>query len=161
MERYRSGYNGTVLKTVVRQRTVGSNPTLSAIKDRCYTGNRIAFVQKWITFNKVTMQKYSSWWRGAPAKGVGRETGARVRVSPSAPEEAQGIIFVLLLFGSMKLNRRDSNSIVHLLRSKRDKKLEGLRSKQDRACPVESLLPRQKRCQGFFLDTFSLCIANK
>ena len=29
-ERYRSGYNGTVLKTVVRQRTVGSNPTLSA-----------------------------------------------------------------------------------------------------------------------------------
>ena len=27
---YRSGYNGTVLKTVVRQRTVGSNPTLSA-----------------------------------------------------------------------------------------------------------------------------------
>ena len=30
-ERYRSGYNGTVLKTVVRQRTVGSNPTLSAI----------------------------------------------------------------------------------------------------------------------------------
>ena len=30
MERYRSGYNGAVLKTVVRQRTVGSNPTLSA-----------------------------------------------------------------------------------------------------------------------------------
>ena len=33
------------------------------------------------------MQKYSSWRRGAPAKGVGRETGARVRVSPSAPEK--------------------------------------------------------------------------
>ena len=30
MQRYRSGYNGTVLKTVVRQRTVGSNPTLCA-----------------------------------------------------------------------------------------------------------------------------------
>ena len=30
-ERYRSGHNGTVLKTVVRLvRTVGSNPTLSA-----------------------------------------------------------------------------------------------------------------------------------
>ena len=29
-ERYRSGYNGTVLKTVVQQCTVGSNPTLSA-----------------------------------------------------------------------------------------------------------------------------------
>ena len=30
VERYRSGYNGTVLKTVVPQGTVGSNPTLSA-----------------------------------------------------------------------------------------------------------------------------------
>ena len=30
MERYRSGHNGTVLKTVVSQGTVGSNPTLSA-----------------------------------------------------------------------------------------------------------------------------------
>ena len=30
MERYRSGHNGTVLKTVVPQGTVGSNPTLSA-----------------------------------------------------------------------------------------------------------------------------------
>ena len=28
--RYRSGYNGAVLKTVVRKRTVGSNPTLPA-----------------------------------------------------------------------------------------------------------------------------------
>ena len=32
MERYRSGHNGTVLKTVVSQGTVGSNPTLSAIE---------------------------------------------------------------------------------------------------------------------------------
>ena len=37
--------------------------------------------------NLLPMQKYSSWWRGAPAKGVGRETGARVRVSPSAPRK--------------------------------------------------------------------------
>ncbi len=29
-ERYRSGHNGTVLKTVVLKGTVGSNPTLSA-----------------------------------------------------------------------------------------------------------------------------------
>ena len=35
----------------------------------------------------LSMQKYSSWWRGAPAKGVGRVTGARVRVPPSAPEK--------------------------------------------------------------------------
>ena len=31
-ERYRSGHNGAVLKTVVSQGTVGSNPTLSAIR---------------------------------------------------------------------------------------------------------------------------------
>ena len=31
MERYRSGHNGTDSKSVVRQRTVGSNPTRSAI----------------------------------------------------------------------------------------------------------------------------------
>ena len=30
MERYRSGHNGTVLKTVDGQPSVGSNPTLSA-----------------------------------------------------------------------------------------------------------------------------------
>ena len=35
----------------------------------------------------VNLQKYSSWWRGAPATGVGRVTGARVRVSPSAPKK--------------------------------------------------------------------------
>ncbi len=44
------------------------------------------------------MEKYSSWRRGAPAKGVGRETGARVRVSPSAPSKKdirKGILFAL------------------------------------------------------------------
>ena len=29
------------------------------------------------------MEKYSSGWRGAPAKGVDRETGARVQIPPS------------------------------------------------------------------------------
>ena len=29
------------------------------------------------------MENYSSGWRGAPAKGVGRETGARVQIPPS------------------------------------------------------------------------------
>ena len=32
------------------------------------------------------VEKYSSGRRGAPAKGVGRETGARVRISPSPPD---------------------------------------------------------------------------
>ena len=30
------------------------------------------------------MEQYSSGWRGAPAKGVDRETGARVQI-PAAP----------------------------------------------------------------------------
>ena len=32
------------------------------------------------------MEKYSRGRRGAPAKGVGRETGARVQIPPSPPE---------------------------------------------------------------------------
>ena len=37
------------------------------------------------------LEMYSSWWRGAPAKGVGWETGARVRVSPSPPNHCDKI----------------------------------------------------------------------
>ena len=33
------------------------------------------------------METYSRGWRGAPAKGVGRETGARVQISLSPPYE--------------------------------------------------------------------------
>ena len=31
------------------------------------------------------MKKYSRGRRGAPAKGIGRETGARVQIPPSSP----------------------------------------------------------------------------
>lgn len=33
----------------------------------------------------LSMEMYSSGWRGAPAKGLGRETGAGVQISPSPP----------------------------------------------------------------------------
>ena len=32
---------------------------------------------------KLPLEKYSSGRRGAPAKGIGRETGARVQIPPS------------------------------------------------------------------------------
>ena len=64
MERYRSGHNEAVLKTVWLNGHVGSNPTLSAI----------------------FFADLPKWWRGSPAKGVGRETGARVQISQSAPD---------------------------------------------------------------------------
>ncbi len=32
---------------------------------------------------KIPLEKYSSGRRGAPAKGIGRETGARVQIPPS------------------------------------------------------------------------------
>ena len=48
-----------VLKTSVSKETVGSNPTLSA------------------TYDEFFLEEYSSWWRGAPAKGVGRVKPAR------------------------------------------------------------------------------------
>ena len=34
---------------------------------------------------KTLMEKYSRGRRGAPAKGVGRATGARVQISPTPP----------------------------------------------------------------------------
>ena len=59
-ERYRSGHNGTVLKTVVRLvRTVGSNPTLSATeKNLKYLCFRF-FFQKRISVDFGT-EDYSS-----------------------------------------------------------------------------------------------------
>ena len=35
--------------------------------------------------NLSDTEQYSSGWRGAPAKGIGRETGARVQISPAPP----------------------------------------------------------------------------
>ena len=37
------------------------------------------------------LQKYSRGRRGAPAKGVGRETAARVQIPPSAPKKVDDI----------------------------------------------------------------------
>ena len=33
----------------------------------------------------LVMEQYSRGWRGAPAKGIGRVTGARVQISPAPP----------------------------------------------------------------------------
>ena len=52
MERYRSGHNGAVLKTVRVQAHVGSNPTLSAIYVFCKFKN--------IFYGIKHMEKYSS-----------------------------------------------------------------------------------------------------
>ena len=89
MERYRSGYNGTVLKTVVRQRTVGSNPTLSA------KGSALSRA-----FIKLNNSESCYQWRSTQvgAKGVGRVTGARVRVSPSPPNRNRHPFGCLFLF---------------------------------------------------------------
>ena len=71
-ERYRSGHNEAVLKTVCPQGRVGSNPTLSAGVIKVELGIR------------NPQQKYPSGLRGSPGKGVGRVTGARVRIPLSA-----------------------------------------------------------------------------
>ena len=44
------------------------------------------------------LEKYSRGRRGAPAKGVGRETGARVQIPPSPPEQPLGFFERLLFF---------------------------------------------------------------
>ena len=39
--------------------------------------------------NFINSEKYSRGRRGAPAKGVGRATGARVQISPSPPSKSE------------------------------------------------------------------------
>ena len=66
-----------VLKTGDAQASVGSNPTLSAT---------FLFVRQSVV---RYLQKYPSGRRGSPAKGVGRETVARVQIPPSAPKRTE------------------------------------------------------------------------
>ena len=74
-ERYRSGHDGAVLKTVRVQAHVGSNPTLSAIK-----------IINLISFFLFGLRRSTQVGRrGAPAKGIGRASGARVQIPPSPP----------------------------------------------------------------------------
>ena len=46
------------------------------------------------------MEKYSSGWRGAPAKGVGRLRGARVQIPPS-PFKAQTVLSELFTYNKI------------------------------------------------------------
>ena len=63
-ERYRSGHNEAVLKTVCPQGRVGSNPTLSAPR-----------IRNWILENNS--EKYPSWPKGHPWKGCRSLIAAR------------------------------------------------------------------------------------
>ena len=60
-ERYRSGHNEAVLKTVCPQGRVGSNPTLSAEANKLRN-------KKWYS----VLEKYPRGWRDTPGKGAGR-----------------------------------------------------------------------------------------
>ena len=91
-EGYRSGHNEAVLKTVCPKGRVGSNPTLSAI---FFFGNNLISTQ--ITA-AISWSSTQVGRRGAPAKGVGRETGARVQISPTPPKRKSCSLERLFLF---------------------------------------------------------------
>ena len=67
------------------------------------------------SFANFALEKYSRGRRGAPAKGVGRETGARVQIPPSPPEKAletsrfQGFSLCLPGFGPERRKARAKN----------------------------------------------------
>ena len=66
-ERYRSGHNEAVLKTVCPNGHMGSNPILSAYNtSSCYTNT-------YTTLVGIFLEKYPRGRRGSPGKGVGRE----------------------------------------------------------------------------------------
>ena len=50
------------------------------------------------------MEKYSRGRRGAPAKGVGRVTGARVQIPPFPPKKDKQIIAYPFLLSKLDLN---------------------------------------------------------
>ena len=64
-------------------------------------------------FTNFALEKYSRGRRGAPAKGVGRETGARVQIPPSPPEKAPhfraGLFTLLSGFGPERRKARAKN----------------------------------------------------
>ena len=54
------------------------------------------------------MEKYSRGRRGAPAKGVGRATGARVQISPSPPQKSKHrLMLAFLCEKEFELERRE------------------------------------------------------
>ena len=62
MERYRSGHNEAVLKTVCPKGRVGSNPTLSVRKPPFYV--------RWFSYAKRTgFGEVPKWLKGLPWKG--------------------------------------------------------------------------------------------
>ena len=72
MERYRSGHNEAVLKTVCPQGRVGSNPTLSVSHERVCKNNN---------FIKTVMDRHfgeiPKWLKGLPWKGSRSLVAAR------------------------------------------------------------------------------------
>ena len=44
------------------------------------------------------VKKYSRGWIGAPAKGIGRESGARVQIPPSSPHYSARAETTILLW---------------------------------------------------------------
>ena len=78
LERYRSGHNEAVLKTVCPQGRVGSNPTLSAGRKRDSPANLTIVVNQlfWRSTQEV---------EGTPLERVQVvNSGARVQIPPSA-----------------------------------------------------------------------------
>ncbi len=84
MERYRSGHNEAVLKTVCPQGRMGSNPILSA-------RNLVALIEYvWLISYRVNRSSiYLSWRSTQVAEGTPLErvqvvnSGARVQIPPS------------------------------------------------------------------------------
>ena len=70
-ERYRSGHNEAVLKTVCPQGHVGSNPTLSAYD----TSHNIELVISYVILNHLG--EVPKWLKGHPWKGCRSLVAAR------------------------------------------------------------------------------------
>lgn len=66
----------------------------------------------WLT---VKLEQYSSGRRGAPAKGVGRETGARVRISLAPPFKDKKTMNFVFFYFLKKVSILNANLLCILL----------------------------------------------
>ena len=62
--------------------SIGQN---DLVTNRCGSSPILAKRYNFTYTSIVIKEKYSRGRRGAPAKGIGRETGARVQIPPSPP----------------------------------------------------------------------------
>ena len=110
-------------------------------------------VHNWINavryYRNSGEEKYSRGWRGAPAKGVGRETGARVQI-PLSPFSAYALKCIIKMdlkrFKKVLTNEDTRDNILKLIRNKRKLEKNHKKIKQKSSWQTENNMIKYQSC---------------